>query len=348
MRRYWQLKTRAGGLWAVSPTARFNPSRAAAFGALLVIVGQLLSLPTVLASEIRPGQRPPMLILSALNAPTSVALVHFVPWSRIHRRWLLVWPMWTIVGVGAAAVHTFVHGSPTLTGLFVVAFFYIGLSQRRGTSLLCLPIAIPCWVATSGGWQRDLWLSAPLAVGVWIIVAETIAALRAKVEGMADGLVKDAGTDSLTGLANRRSLAPTIASLVDGDAVVLLDIDHFKALNDQFGHQAGDKVLVDLSRCIGSVVRPTDIAMRIGGEEFLLILRNAQAVGAREVLARCTNRWSSIQPGVTFSAGISVVGAIAPSDAVAAADGALYQAKIGGRACSVVAESDRGTGILGH
>lgn len=105
-----------------------------------------------------------------------------------------------------------------------------------------------------------------------------------------------AQTDPLTGIANRRSLFDQASLLftddvaIQHDAVgfgcVMLDIDHFKAVNDTYGHQAGDCLLKELASQVGSMLRPYDIFGRYGGEEFLIILPNTKADNVKDIAQR--------------------------------------------------------------
>ena len=86
-----------------------------------------------------------------------------------------------------------------------------------------------------------------------------------------DALTDAATHDALTGLGNRRAAQASIDTLQPGDAVFILDLDHFKTINDSLGHQAGDQVLTQLGDYLRAFTRPTDSVARYGGEEFLLI-----------------------------------------------------------------------------
>ncbi len=114
--------------------------------------------------------------------------------------------------------------------------------------------------------------------------------------------------------------------------VVFIDLDFFKAINDRDGHSAGDKVLTDLADTLRSGIRGNDLAARFGGEEFLLVLGDAGIDGALLTLRRIKMRWSVTRPEVTFSAGIAEVkDDLDATAAIAAADRALYRAKLAGR-----------------
>lgn len=148
-------------------------------------------------------------------------------------------------------------------------------------------------------------------------------------------LATDALTDHLTGLANRRMMGRVLGRVEPGDVLILIDLDHFKRLNDEFGHEVGDEVL----RCFGAVlranVRGSDAVGRFGGEEFLVVLRERTGMGADALLERLERDWQESRPHpVTFSAGIAVAGDSTP-DALRAADVAMYEAKAQGRDTSV-------------
>ena len=98
-----------------------------------------------------------------------------------------------------------------------------------------------------------------------------------------------ASTDVLTGLANRRMLEEHVRTMMDRHqplAVALGDLDHFKHINDTFGHDAGDRALRTFARVLQTSVRPGDFVARYGGEEFVVVLPDSTAAGASNVLAR--------------------------------------------------------------
>ena len=165
-------------------------------------------------------------------------------------------------------------------------------------------------------------------------------------ERLAEELRIRAQTDGLTGLPNRRhffEVGLAAAAAVGPDAVLaalLLDIDHFKSINDSFGHPVGDEVLRELaSRCRG-LLRANDLMARIGGEEFAVLLPGARPAEASEIAERLRAAFAGIPvptQGGPVAVTISVGGAIlsAGGDSFEAllkrADLALYEAKRGGR-----------------
>ncbi|MCD9623289.1 sensor domain-containing diguanylate cyclase [Rhabdothermincola salaria] len=150
-------------------------------------------------------------------------------------------------------------------------------------------------------------------------------------------LAEDASIDPLTGIPNRRMLGRALGRLGEADVVIMLDLDHFKALNDELGHQAGDDVLYEFGRTLRDTARSRDIVGRYGGEEFLVLMRDE---GATRFLERLRERWEHRRPHpVTFSAGVAAWLGSGP-ETVARADEALYRAKRGGRDGWVVAAEE--------
>ena len=154
-----------------------------------------------------------------------------------------------------------------------------------------------------------------------------------------------AATDPLTGLPNRRYF-DEFAALIgggrragDGVAVLMIDIDKFKGLNDTFGHPAGDQVLRSVADAITSAVRDQDVPARVGGEEFAVLLRNPGPMDAVEVGERVRQAVRALDlgrlgiPGVSVSVGVA--NATGPEEAIATlvdrADQALLRAKRAGR-----------------
>jgi len=160
-----------------------------------------------------------------------------------------------------------------------------------------------------------------------------------------------ANTDELTGLANRRALNTSMAT---GDAshsaLVMLDLDHFKRVNDTLGHPAGDAALKHLAKLLRSALRGGDVAARIGGEEFAVWLPGADlALGVevagrlRALVAERPFRIGGVEYPVTISCGVSAcpVPILQSDNLMATADAALYRAKREGRNC-VVATGGKG------
>lgn len=149
-----------------------------------------------------------------------------------------------------------------------------------------------------------------------------------------------ASTDGLTGLLNRRSFENKVRGLRrEGStfALVMADLDHFKQLNDTYGHDAGDRALRIFSETLRNVVRPDDLVCRYGGEEFAMVLADCDVEKAVEVMERARSELQGAgNRGDTppFTASFGVVGGDLDEefeDLVARADSALYRAKNEGR-----------------
>jgi len=171
--------------------------------------------------------------------------------------------------------------------------------------------------------------------------AATIARLRS-----------DASTDALTGCANRGRFDSVLGRLTaEADSPVsllLVDIDHFKRVNDVHGHVVGDEVLRAVADALRLAARDTDLVARYGGEEFAVVMRNTRAAAALEVAERIRRRVATDvhRVPVTVSVGVATAGpgpngAGDPAQLVSRADAALYDAKSGGRDRVVVARPQR-------
>jgi len=164
---------------------------------------------------------------------------------------------------------------------------------------------------------------------------------RKELEGELERL---ATTDELTGLFNRRYGIDAVKNEIARAqrsgrplSLILLDIDHFKGVNDRFGHDVGDKVLADLARLLRERLRRTDTAARWGGEEFAVILPETDCVGGRRFAGELLARMDEIKTpdGEGISASFGVVdyrGDESASELVKRADRLMYRAKQAGRA----------------
>lgn len=183
--------------------------------------------------------------------------------------------------------------------------------------------------------------------------ALAFAVLVAAITDMIEDLRKERDRDPLTGLLNRRGLEEGLrswsrSSRTEPVSIVLGDLDHFKSINDTFGHDAGDQVLKDFGRLLKSNIRPQDIAARTGGEEFTLLLMGLDEDGAVDVADRIRRRLKSTP--FEFIAGTRLVTAsfgVAEqlpgepfSTTMKRADERLYEAKGAGR--NRIMSGDRG------
>jgi len=171
----------------------------------------------------------------------------------------------------------------------------------------------------------------------------------AEAEALQEQLREQAVRDPLTGLYNRRfldeaSLARIQLARRQGTsiAIVLIDIDHFKQINDLYGHSRGDEVLQAFARLLNERMRRSDIVCRFGGEEFVLLVDNPEPGALLDLLAKALRQFRSLRFGVgedliddcTFSAGVAWLGADGEDfeSLVRVADLRMYRAKTTGRA----------------
>ncbi|WP_149202027.1 tetratricopeptide repeat-containing diguanylate cyclase [Actinotalea subterranea] len=156
-------------------------------------------------------------------------------------------------------------------------------------------------------------------------------------------LAHEATHDALTGLANRRALDTALAEWIGQTsrpfAVALVDIDHFKRVNDEHSHQVGDQVLARLGKELRTSLRDDDIAARYGGEEFALVLSHVDTDAAFAVCERARSMvaaltWDGVMPGEQVTVSIGVATCMFDTGAqelLSRADAALYRAKAEGR-----------------
>jgi diguanylate cyclase (GGDEF)-like protein len=247
---------------------------------------------------------------------------------------------------------------------FPLCFLMLGTRRGLKTSLgihgvfllLVLPSAlsdaIPGAVPGSTG-KAIISLAVFFAVMIallWVLASrlEELASARTEARLFA----AQATTDTLTGLPNRRQLDDELDRQIAGTrrhpqplSVVLIDIDRFKAVNDRFGHEVGDHVLIEIAGRLAGSVRSPDILGRWGGEEFLLISPHTDHDAALELAERCRGRVAdtAFHEAADITASFGVATLAAGEDArsrVRRADHALYRAKNDGRD-RVVAAAER-------
>jgi diguanylate cyclase (GGDEF)-like protein/PAS domain S-box-containing protein len=203
----------------------------------------------------------------------------------------------------------------------------------------------------------------PTEAGLALVVVSDITDIKStegELTTLSNQLAQLANTDPLLGVGNRRAfdqrLAGVVADASQSDrefALLLIDVDSFKAYNDRYGHLAGDECLRQIADCLRQRTRASDFVARYGGEEFAVILSEASAAGAIRVAddlraavrERALEHDRSERKIVTISIGIAISGPAArhnPTSLLLQADKALYAAKAGGRDATRLAEPDVG------
>jgi diguanylate cyclase (GGDEF)-like protein len=252
-----------------------------------------------------------------------------------------------VVGIAVAVGTTNVPGDGAILYTWPVlweAYFF----GRRGTILIVACVGVAHGVALlsmpTGTGNLDRWIDVMASV---TIIGTVVEILAARNRGLLRRISEEARVDELTGLLNRRGFDEHAgtelararrreASL----AVVSFDLDFFKRVNDEFGHDAGDRVLQRFADCLRAERRGTDVVARMGGEEFLALLPDADLDEALAFAERVRAALRS-DPGpeairITVSAGLAA--ATAPDSIeplLKAADMALYAAKSQGRDMAV-------------
>jgi diguanylate cyclase (GGDEF)-like protein len=217
--------------------------------------------------------------------------------------------------------------------------------QRRQAAAMFALIAISFGVALVG------WVTPDARLIQWVSVVIVSAVLGVLIVALKEGLDRAlvrlrvlAAHDPLTGALNRRAFGDALAAAVaraergeGGCAIAILDVDHFKRINDAHGHAAGDEALCRLTRLLTDRARANDVVGRLGGEEFAVLLDGTDAAGA-EVVADDLRRAlaAGAVPGLptfTISVGVAELsrGEQAAERMLVAADRALYAAKAAGR-----------------
>ncbi|MEE9954532.1 GGDEF domain-containing protein [Enterobacter quasihormaechei] len=244
-----------------------------------------------------------------------------------------------------------------LTVLFIGALAFA--SNIKAFTLHSLPAFIIClWLSPAENWLRMTYFFAlpMVAIGIHHVIQrrndrfaqELLSELLEERETLTDLSMMD----PLTGLYNRRGLQSRLENLPTPDSgehfVLLMDIDHFKAYNDHYGHMMGDQALIRVSAAIRDAVRSRDVVARFGGEEFMVLLSNIPLEQARQTAERIRQKVydlkiphmfnESVATNVTISIGIALYEGEDVEGALAKADKALYEAKHMGRNSILMSE----------
>ena len=276
----------------------------------------------------------------------------FVPWERLPRD-LQVIPALAYV-VAIVLLRDSVGGAAGGVGLLMlspIVWFALYGTRRQLFVLItavALAWAIPILIFGAPRYPATGWRGVVLVVALSAVIGTTVQRLVSRVHKQAAALrVRDqertllldrvqalAATDELTGLPNRRTWNERLARVVAetgaaGCCVAILDLDRFKGLNDDRGHEAGDRALRENAEAWLAELRPQDTLARLGGDEFAVLLPDCGINSAHRVVERLR---AATRAGVTSSAGIAEWDRHeGPAELQARADAMLYHAKLGGR-----------------
>jgi diguanylate cyclase (GGDEF)-like protein len=227
--------------------------------------------------------------------------------------------------------------------------------------LLLVPVGCTC--ALAGSYPHLTALAVQVTVNSLVLDVVTLGVflLRRRVQRLLEETRALSSTDPLTGLVNRRSLveqAPRVwrQARRQGQrvAALVLDLDHFKQLNDRHGHATGDAVLIEVAAALAATVRPTDVLARIGGEEMVVLGLVGDPDESRRLAERLRRAVAGSAAGQRWGVTVSIGAALAPTtdgdrgdelvwQLIDRADGAMYEAKQSGRDRVVLA-----TGVAVH
>jgi diguanylate cyclase (GGDEF)-like protein len=196
----------------------------------------------------------------------------------------------------------------------------------------------------SGTAQLTPWLVFGLVTLLGLLLLLMLGRLlsdRSRLSLLSSELESIARTDPLTGLSNRRGIQEDVARAFartrrrsEPIAVLMIDLDHFKQVNDQFGHEAGDQVLVAVAECMRDALRVEDVYGRVGGDEFVVVMAEADEAAGRAAAARLEQRAAEVRlpelglpDGIPLSIGLASGVHMTSEDLMRAADAELYRVK---------------------
>jgi diguanylate cyclase (GGDEF)-like protein len=276
---------------------------------------------------------------AALAAIATVAL----PWERLPASLMAVPPLLYLLVASTLRMNVGAGGASAVpTGVLLLPIFWLALyatEAELAIGLVALGAAALsgslAQARTPAAWQGAVMLTV-LGAAVALAVHALFEALRTRTANL-ERLVR---TDPLTGVPNRRAWDEALAGLGRGrDAsVIVLDLDRFKDYNDDFGHQAGDRLLKAVAAAWSVELRQEDLLARLGGDEFAVVLPGCAFPAAFEVAERLR---AVVPDRVTSSAGVACWDGVEPAtELVGRADRALYHAKRAGRDRVVVDGAD--------
>ena len=286
-----------------------------------------------------------------------------IAWSPLYQRHYLLWARTLVptrnslvaVQIAAAAAHGQLEMLMVLPIALFGPFFFLGLRYRE--ALLCSAVTVLAYGIAATAWGVPAAIAIRSYVFLFIALIAFIVAARhleksSRLAFLKGHLITElAQHDSLTGAKNRRVFDEHLSDLWQraaeqgrSIAILLIDIDYFKAYNDCYGHQAGDRTLCRVAQVLGSFVRrPTDLLARYGGEEFAAVFDDTEIGAAGEVAEKMRRAVAELNiehhgsPAwrrVSISLGVAAVTPSedrSPDGALQLADQALYEAKVAGR-----------------
>jgi diguanylate cyclase (GGDEF)-like protein len=306
-------------------------------GAALFVVGGLTMVLTLFAPS---AGRPSMVAFLPVGV-ACFALAAYLWLARSAPDWILLAtpPLGTLLITAVMSIEGTTSGTPFfyLWPMLLAAYFFQRRDLLLNFALVCasFAVALAFWVPVDDG-SLIMFLDTAMATGV---VAALVFMLKTQVGRLVTGMHKASTTDALTGVLNRGAFQERLErALADREQVVLalLDLDHFKLVNDRHGHPAGDRALRRFCEIVQGEARLGDALGRLGGEEFGLLLGDTDLPGAHSfadrLRATVARETAAGEVGITVSIGLAEPAAgTTAEDLLRSADVALYSAKGAGR-----------------
>ena len=270
--------------------------------------------------------------------------------SLVARLAIATWGLALLVASSTWGGSATTTQAPTAIPVFMmVILVWLGLTSGRGVAAAFAPVTIAAAAFLSGVPGSRLELGAAImVVAVSTVVAETIAWAMAELQKREELLAEQARTDPLTGLLNRAAFTDALDDCCARRERVILafvDLNGFKDVNDTFGHQVGDEVLIEVGRRLRRIVHRSDVVARFGGDEFVVRCEHpAGRTEMHELARRLIDALSepvvigNASASVGASVGIAIGGGsrVTIDTLIRDADAALYQAKEEGRGRAVL------------
>ncbi|HEV2873885.1 MAG TPA: GGDEF domain-containing protein [Thermoleophilaceae bacterium] len=308
-------------------------------GAVLFLLGGLTMVVTLFAPS---AGRPPLVTF----VPVGLACFGLAAYLGLAPRaadWVLLAtpPLGTLLVTAIMSIEGTTSGTPFfyLWPMLVAAYFFQQRDVVLNFALVCASFgaALAFWVPVDDG-SLIMFLDTVMAMGV---VAGLVYMLKTQVGRLVTGMHKASTTDALTGVLNRGAFQQRLDEALTAPdqqplVLALLDLDHFKLVNDRHGHPAGDRALRRFCEIVQAEARLDDELGRLGGEEFGLILAGTDLAGAHSfadrLRATVARETAAGEVGLTVSIGLSEARpATTSEDLLRSADVALYSAKGAGR-----------------
>lgn len=314
-------------------------------GIAMFLVGGGTAMAGVWTTQATDGSRLGQGVIAAAFLLAAVALLVV---RRARPSALVGMALAAIVGIGGMVAVSDPLGMAATFFLWPVVYLaYFSTKQVVGVAMVLMVASLGTALLVNDDLplRADTFLGAASSVG---LMAWLVATMTARQTILSVELAEAASTDPLTGLLNRRALHQRLGALVEAArtsdrriAVAAFDLDRFKMINDGLGHDAGDRVLQHVARTLLSSSREDDLVVRMGGEEFLVVLPGGDVDAALALAARVAasvRQVPDLEIPVETSVGVCELGGDVrqPDDLLRCADEALYAAKQAGRGRAAV------------